>query len=524
MSKKVVIVPNPEKPNSAGQLRGLNMGYFRVAGRSRQQHTSMACEVFDSPPPLSPVEIGHRLWTTYKELNGEIRSRPGHDPRTSSTASTSVYDGRGNIITATLGNSATFAAVYDQGGNCVGVMRLNSVSHDGTAQNGKIQGPRSLGDERAEAHIDIANVPQIAQRFGVYPSNFGSVQIITTCDGFTAGTGPGNQSQAAQEAYLFHALRAHVPGAGTEQELSTRLARQAIANGSPQSVSIAIQTVRQQTPPMLLGLYDGQGGAQVSSYAAHRVADVFQSLSVLSQEAYNNRPLSVNNRREPFLRDNPTHGEPAPARPTRPPPIASGANKANPEPLRPVYSQGPVRPVYQQPPQAPTYMQTPPSPETVQALKDGRISPVYGASPKSPEEPKLGFWARVGRALKQLVSFEPKQETGIELKEINARPPAPPPPTRPMSQAESDELLNSSRRASIPPPLASAESKSDWVRDRHGKSTAPDAPPAKAADAAPRKPVEVNRQYRDILELAREQQAEKAKPATEHYSELPMKK
>ncbi|TAL66306.1 MAG: hypothetical protein EPN84_00545, partial [Legionella sp.] len=324
--------PKPDNANASGHDKKARMGYFETKGARPTQEDALTYEQFDqkqftpkdSNQPLSPVEIGHRLWTSFKILNRNI-------PKAGTTAATTVYDGKGNLVTATLADSVTFAAVYDKKGHCIGVSRLNSVTHKPTDPNelariqaaggfvagGRVQGQlavsRAMGDHSvrgvcAEATIDITSTSQIVQNLGIDPKRVGSIQIITTCDGFTDGAG-NDQSKKGHEQYLFNKLRT-IPGAGTksEQQLANYLAKQAIKDGSQDNVSIAVQTINAKTPRFLLGLYDGHGGKEASTFVARHIAPMFEAQCAMSRQVYAQQELAVNNRQEQFYRDNPKNG------------------------------------------------------------------------------------------------------------------------------------------------------------------------------------------------------------------------
>ena len=74
---------------------------------------------------LTPEQLGARLWSTHKQLDEETKELP----RSGTTASSNLYDGKGNIITATLGDAASFAVVYRRNGQVSRVVRLNSITH-----------------------------------------------------------------------------------------------------------------------------------------------------------------------------------------------------------------------------------------------------------------------------------------------------------------------------------------------------------------------------------------------------------
>ena len=73
---------------------------------------------------LTPTQIGYRLWTTYQLLDANLGDIPD-----GTTAFTTVYDGKNNLVTATLADAAAFAAVDGADNQLLGVVRLNSITH-----------------------------------------------------------------------------------------------------------------------------------------------------------------------------------------------------------------------------------------------------------------------------------------------------------------------------------------------------------------------------------------------------------
>ncbi|MCL9684472.1 hypothetical protein [Legionella maioricensis] len=109
------------------------------------------------------------------------------------------YDGRGNLITATLADTVTFAVIYGKKGDALGVIRLNKVTHKGSNEPEKrrieaaggtilfdrvykdrltLGVSRAIGDQRfkdsgvcSEASIDVTNVKKIAEDLHIDPKD-----------------------------------------------------------------------------------------------------------------------------------------------------------------------------------------------------------------------------------------------------------------------------------------------------------------------------------------------------------------
>ncbi len=266
---------------------------------------------------LSAQDIGHRLWTSYKLINQHCL-KPGFG---GSTASTTVYDGEGNLITATLGDSVVFAVVYFPNGHVASVVRLNKIIHHpnldqerlakvrGLVRNGRLLGrngslalSRALGDYDFiesgvcdDAHIDIT------------PSDFThatgmKMQIITTCDGFTEPV-PG-QTKENQEQWFWKQLQSiDNPGTRSEAELARLLTYKALHAGSMDNISVSVQVLT-KNKPFLVGIYDGHGGDSTSTYVASSMGKVFEQQCSLEAAAYAEQALSVERNWAIYSRDN----------------------------------------------------------------------------------------------------------------------------------------------------------------------------------------------------------------------------
>jgi serine/threonine protein phosphatase PrpC len=322
-------------PHLTHEVHGLiqenGFGYFETIGTRPTQEDALAWYLLserdltskESLKQLSPKEIGYRLWTSYRVLDTP-------DLISGTTAATTIYDGKGNLITAILADAASFAAVYDKSGNVLGAVRLNSVTHKPTEEkevmriqenggyvaagrvNGSLAISRAIGDYYlkkygvcSEANIDITSVDKIAQDLNIDSSQIGFLQIINTCDGFTDGAGYSNQTKKKHEDYLLQILK-NIPAAGRQpqDELAKRLCTKAIEYGSTDNVSVAIQTISTETPPIFLGVYDGHGGDDASIKVAENIGRVFKELCMLSQEQYAQQEFSVFRNIEAYLRDN----------------------------------------------------------------------------------------------------------------------------------------------------------------------------------------------------------------------------
>jgi YD repeat-containing protein len=332
----IISKPLPNREDATGLNKEFGFGYFETYGGRGTQEDALAWHVLSqsdlsskgASEQLTPTEIGHRLWTSYQILDTP-------DLQSGTTAATTVYDGKGNFITATLADAASFAVVYDKAGNALGVTRLNSVTHKpsdpdekarieaaggfimfwGTHRvDGNLAVSRAIGDNNgqlkehgvcSEATIDITNADKIASDLGITPENVGFIQVINTCDGFTDGSGANTQSKKNHEDYLFNILKnLESPGNMAQDELAKTLSLQALTDGSRDNVSVAVQTITSQTPPVFIGVYDGHGGIEASCKVADNIGRVFKEQCALTLEQYAQQDLSVVTKKAIYERDN----------------------------------------------------------------------------------------------------------------------------------------------------------------------------------------------------------------------------
>ncbi len=333
----IISTPKQDNSDSTELLQEHRFGYFETIGPRREQEDALAWHSLqpeelapaDGTAPLTPIEIGHRLWTTYQRLDAP-------ELAAGTTAATTIYDGQGHFITAILADAAAFVAVYDKQGHVLGVVRLNSVTHKPGDSfemeriknvggnvvlvdrrtglyrvNGSLAVSRAIGDNKdglkeagvcSEATIDITDMDQICTALNISPEHVGTFQIISTCDGFTDGAGC-NQSKDSHQTYLFDALKAlDSPGSMPEDKLATALAKKALGDGAWDNVSVAVQTIT--GAPVFVGVYDGHGGKEASCYVAENIGTVFKAQCALNREAYLRQALSVHHKAKAYQRDN----------------------------------------------------------------------------------------------------------------------------------------------------------------------------------------------------------------------------
>lgn len=281
-------------------------------------------------PDVSPEQIGHRLWTIYRIIDQFTLTKK---ISSGCTACTTVYDGKGHLITATLGDSVSFAVVYGENGRAVSVTRLNSVLHHPTHTSEKhrivqaggtitingrtsrvnetIAVSRSIGDHCpqlqspidqsnlicAEATIDCVDVSELE---GYTPTR--KVQVITACDGFTEPSKSTRKDR--QERYLLDKLgETIIPGELEEPELAKALVQAALQDKSSDNVSVAVHTIVPKKAA-LLGIYDGHGGPKAAIVTAKNIVTQFNNLCQMTEEVYQNQEFCVSKFQHIYDRDN----------------------------------------------------------------------------------------------------------------------------------------------------------------------------------------------------------------------------
>ncbi|MCE3043776.1 PP2C family serine/threonine-protein phosphatase [Legionella sp. 16cNR16C] len=294
-------------------------------GRAYQEDTAAWFKSDSASLDLTPLQIGQRLWTAYRQIDAEIL-RDKTLEQVGSTAVTTVIKNN-FLITALLADAAAFAAVYNESGEVIDVYRLNAREHkpelerarimefeDYYVLNGRVWGrlavSRAIGDAFflpviADSDISIVDLSNI-------PAGY-SVKLISCSDGFTDGARKQVKTlgdvKKAQENYLKEAIAAAGKSETiSEGQLSDHLAYWAITNGSSDNVTVAVQTVKRpnEVPGFMgmSGVYDGHGGQQVSAYIAARIQDKLETLFAMSEEDYQKLEDSAFSQEKAFLRDN----------------------------------------------------------------------------------------------------------------------------------------------------------------------------------------------------------------------------
>ncbi|KTD35750.1 Protein phosphatase 2C [Legionella nautarum] len=353
MAKIFSIPPFPDETTGANE--DSQFGYFECQHGPTPRQNAVAWETLtckDLTPEgktqqLAPQKIAARLWTAHRLVDEESKimltdttdpSKEHKSRQSGSAASTTIYDGKGNLITATLGDTSAFLVFYDYEGNPMAARRLNSVIHrldnldeyarikkeggiiahdklvlrENDAEISSLAVSRAMGSEQfkksgvcANSNLDIVNLAEAAKDLGIAQEKIAKTQVISVCHCFNEAAGTNNQTKEGHENHLLSALKElDTPATSQEADLA-RLLIERVKPNTSDNLSVAIQTINKDMPAFLLGLYGGQQGVVVSALAAYFTGDFFKKQCALTGEAYATQKLSVNSNKLVYKRDNP---------------------------------------------------------------------------------------------------------------------------------------------------------------------------------------------------------------------------
>lgn len=312
---------------------GINPKTAPVRGEGRNQEDALAWAILKPQElnGLDPVAIGHRLFSSYQELDAQESN-----PYVGSTASTTVFDGKEHLITATVADAVSYAAVYNKVGEVVHVKRLNSVLHHptvsteagrireahGVVWGGRVGGilavSRAIGDHQygkmvpADAQIDITSIPSLLSDAGIDRENVSEIKIITACDGLQEGVPAKHETNYLKEQLNLIgngeplSIAKKLVGAAMDMSLSASQRTRA----SMDNISVAIQSIfmdERINHPFIIGVYDGHGGNIVSRRIAEHIVNTFICQCKLSHRQYavSKHGVYHDNHRDDYLRDHP---------------------------------------------------------------------------------------------------------------------------------------------------------------------------------------------------------------------------
>lgn len=321
---------------------GAGFAYYETIGDRPSQEDALAylgnLDAESNLAALTPEQVGARMWSVHLQLDAEYNGKRF----AGTTASSNFYDGKGNIITATLADAASFAVVYNKDGEVLKVVRLNSVTHkpddkqeksrilelngqvkeiDGIPRvNGILAVCRAIGDKSShfqgkkgdylissESQVDINSIKELTSDLDL--NLVGQIEVITTCDGFTDGAGFIKQTKEAHETYLKNCLTSGDAKGLHGKAMCNALADQAIKDGSRDNISVAAQVIfaegKPLDKPVFLGVYDGHGGIDASTFVASHIGRVFRAQCALTEVQYAKNEYSIYQpkHKEAFNRD-----------------------------------------------------------------------------------------------------------------------------------------------------------------------------------------------------------------------------
>lgn len=321
MAISIVSTPGLQDEEKEGSNPEHKFGYFEAKHSRNAQEDALAWIYFNDNEiaNLSPEELGQRLWTSYKIIDAN-----GKDLGGGSTASSTIFDGKGNLITATLADAVSFAAIYGKDDKVMGVVRLNSIIHKPTSPTeearikaggghvweGRVLGilavSRAFGDYfpiknsdvklvSSDASIEITNIDSIADHLKINKNDIGRIQVISTCDGFTdaadvieyfdESTDDAKEIKTNHEKFLKDCLEKLDGQVKPEQEIAKYLVECAKEGGSRDNISVAVQTLI-ANEAVLVGVYDGHNGQIMSHFAANSIGSIFIDQCKLSNKDY----------------------------------------------------------------------------------------------------------------------------------------------------------------------------------------------------------------------------------------------
>ncbi len=351
LAKKEPVISLPSI-NKAKLISGARphykVGYCSSPGNANRQEDGLAWQLLPENN-LTAQEIGHRLWTSYQLL--EENADKTEAVWAGSGAITTLYNpNTKNLITATLGDSASFIVIYNNLGRCVGVKRLNTILHQpihpveqqrltaagdlvalGQALRGTLKVSRSIGFQKdkdkiiSDAKIDISTIDNeaLAEEFAIASQDIANVQLIVASAGFKAPVvdygdiDPVNSvevNKTSQENYLKDCIEKYANNINSadnnEKTLAEFLVNEALVDKEEDffeekdNISLMVANLTDSSNTMMMSVFDGHKGFEIAEYVAKNMASVLQNQLILTAEDYNEHPLSVNKQQERYERGN----------------------------------------------------------------------------------------------------------------------------------------------------------------------------------------------------------------------------
>jgi len=146
--------------------------------------------------------------------------------------------------------------------------------------------------------IDITHEDKIYKTLKIERSQVGKIQILATCDGFAdSAAAKEEQTKKIDDDYILRKFTEISQPDLSDVILTERLTRATIADCSSENVSIAIQTLAQNSPT-LIGVYDGH------THVPNPIPDIFIEHCKMSCGQYETQAMSVYKNHFNYMQDN----------------------------------------------------------------------------------------------------------------------------------------------------------------------------------------------------------------------------
>ncbi len=321
---------------------------FGIIEEPYQQDRLATAELSSDVEKLSLNQLVQRIWTANKCVGSKVNKGLGNPPikpeKIGATGSSVVF-AQNHLITSTVGDASSFAAIYDKQGHCRGVVRLNSKSHNLThnteeearsvAAGGSVEEwfgskrlnlnlevSRSFGDTTAkqkgsidDPQMDVISLEELAKQSNVSTEEIGEIKCFTGSDGLTDGA--SSATKESHEAFMKEILDSLQPNT-SNADIANHLVTQAIAKvKKADNTSLALHSIQiaydpetkaitSKTKPFIITVADGHGDKS-ESLAAEVASGLVYEVSHqcgLTESKYKGQEFSVKNKSSDYYRDN----------------------------------------------------------------------------------------------------------------------------------------------------------------------------------------------------------------------------
>ncbi len=291
--------------------------------RDTQEDASLFCRS-STLINLIPKQVAERMWSAIKIIDAKVKkNRAGLGQGT--TACVACIQ-QNHLITANLADSVLFAALYSACGNLIAVTRLTeNLHHPDTEKerieasggkiinkrvNGSLAVGRSIGDHHfnnkgevisSDPALAIFPINQLINSLNPKNLTIGQLKFIMTCDGFTEAA---DNINIEHSFYLKNGLNSMNNENTDELTIAFALLNEAL-EFSGDNISVAVLTYNPHCANLeYFSIFDGHGGQQTVDLVVTGFSEIFNGQIALSEEEYQQQPLSTTNNQNSFLRDN----------------------------------------------------------------------------------------------------------------------------------------------------------------------------------------------------------------------------